>query len=170
MQANTTLPLQPANLVFGEGNIDCKVLFIGEAPGFNEDKLKRPFVGRGGQLLDDVIDLSPDPDETGKVPGTDLRAGVPTMPYLLLGRASDPASRALKATIDDGVARIADGADPGILDEAMTHLRDDPATAETRRQAYEWADAAVAALDPIPSGVVRDALVKLSHVIVDRSS
>ena len=127
-------------------------------------------VGIAFQLLDDVIDLSPNPDETGKVPGTDLRAGVPTMPYLLLGRASDPASRALKATIDDGVARIADGADPGILDEAMTHLRDDPATAETRRQAYEWADAAVAALDPIPSGVVRDALVKLSHVIVDRSS
>lgn len=127
-------------------------------------------VGVAFQLLDDVIDLSPNPDETGKVPGTDLRAGVPTMPYLILGRASDPASRALKATIDDGVARIADGADPGILDEAMTHLRDDPATAETRRQAYEWADAAVAALDPIPSGVVRDALVKLSHVIVDRSS
>lgn len=127
-------------------------------------------VGIAFQLLDDVIDLSPNPDETGKVPGTDLRAGVPTMPYLLLGRASDPASRALKATIDDGVARIADGADPAILDEAMTHLRDDPATAETRRQAYEWADAAVAALDPIPSGVVRDALVKLSHVIVDRSS
>lgn len=127
-------------------------------------------VGIAFQLLDDVIDLSPNPDETGKVPGTDLRAGVPTMPYLILGRASDPASRALKATIDDGVARIADGADPGILDEAMTHLRDDPATAETRRQAYEWADAAVAALDPIPSGVVRDALVKLSHVIVDRSS
>ena len=39
------------------------------------------------QLLDDVIDLSADPDETGKVPGTDLRAGVPTMPYLVLGRA-----------------------------------------------------------------------------------
>ena len=44
-------------------------------------------VGVAFQLLDDVIDLSADPDETGKVPGTDLRAGVPTMPYLLLGRA-----------------------------------------------------------------------------------
>lgn len=55
MEANKALPLQPANLVFGEGNIDCKVMFIGEAPGFNEDRLKRPFVGRGGQLLDDMI-------------------------------------------------------------------------------------------------------------------
>ncbi|GAA3029557.1 polyprenyl synthetase family protein [Microbacterium dextranolyticum] len=127
-------------------------------------------VGIAFQLLDDVIDLSDDPGETGKVPGTDLRAGVLTMPYLLLGRATDPASRALKATIDDGVARIADGADPAILDEAIAQLRDHPATHETRRQAYEWADAAIAAIDPLPPGAVRDALVKLAHVIVDRSS
>lgn len=54
--ANTTLPLRDtANLVFGEGNIDCAVMFIGEAPGVNEDRLRRPFVGRGGQLLDDMI-------------------------------------------------------------------------------------------------------------------
>ena len=50
------LPLMPANLVFGEGNINCKVMFIGEAPGENEDRLKRPFVGRGGQLLDKMIE------------------------------------------------------------------------------------------------------------------
>ncbi|MFZ1019478.1 MAG: uracil-DNA glycosylase [Minisyncoccia bacterium] len=45
------LPLRESNLVFGEGDPDCEVLFIGEAPGFNEDKEKRPFVGRAGQLL-----------------------------------------------------------------------------------------------------------------------
>lgn len=39
------------NLVFGEGNADCEVLFIGEAPGALEDELVRPFVGRSGQLL-----------------------------------------------------------------------------------------------------------------------
>ena len=53
---NATLPLRESNLVFGEGNIDCKVMFIGEAPGENEDRLKRPFVGRGGQLLDRMIE------------------------------------------------------------------------------------------------------------------
>jgi uracil-DNA glycosylase family 4 len=51
----TALPLRESNLVFGEGNIDCKVMFVGEAPGMNEDRLKRPFVGRGGQLLDEMI-------------------------------------------------------------------------------------------------------------------
>ena len=53
--ANRALPLQESNLVFGEGNINCEVMFIGEAPGVNEDRLKRPFVGRGGQLLDSMI-------------------------------------------------------------------------------------------------------------------
>lgn len=50
-----SLPLIESNLVFGEGNPDCEVMFIGEAPGFHEDKLGRPFVGRAGVLLDKLI-------------------------------------------------------------------------------------------------------------------
>lgn len=53
--SKTSLPLQESNLVFGEGNVNAKVLFIGEAPGFYENELKRPFVGRGGKLLDECI-------------------------------------------------------------------------------------------------------------------
>ncbi|MDJ1114737.1 polyprenyl synthetase family protein [Microbacterium dauci] len=127
-------------------------------------------VGVAFQLLDDVIDLSADPEETGKVPGTDLRAGVPTMPYLLLGRAADPASRALKASIDDGVARIADGADPAILDQPLAALREHPVTEATRALAHEWADRAVAALAALPDGVVRESLTRFAQVMVDRSS
>ena len=55
LTARRDLPLMESNLVFGEGNIDCDVMFVGEAPGVNEDRLRRPFVGRGGQLLDQVI-------------------------------------------------------------------------------------------------------------------
>ena len=51
MENDKDLPLLEANLVFGEGDPDCEVLFIGEAPGFNEDRERRPFVGRAGQLL-----------------------------------------------------------------------------------------------------------------------
>ncbi len=50
-----SLPLQEANLVFGEGNPEAEVIFIGEAPGFYEDREGRPFVGRAGQLLDKLI-------------------------------------------------------------------------------------------------------------------
>lgn len=55
MQNNSTLPLT-TNLVFGEGNVNCDVLFIGEAPGEREDELMRPFVGRAGQLLTKCIE------------------------------------------------------------------------------------------------------------------
>lgn len=55
MLADSSLPLREANLVFGEGNLNCDVMFIGEAPGFYEDKLKRPFVGQAGKLLDQLI-------------------------------------------------------------------------------------------------------------------
>ncbi|WP_223878351.1 polyprenyl synthetase family protein [Microbacterium radiodurans] len=127
-------------------------------------------VGVAFQLLDDVIDLSADPEATGKVPGTDLRAGVPTMPYLLLQRAGDADSRELARVIDDGVTRIAAGEDPEILDEPLARLRDAAVTAETRRLAERWADDAVAALDPLPSGAVRDALTRFAEVVVDRAS
>lgn len=52
---DTTLPLRESNLVFGEGNVDCQVMFIGEAPGLTENELRRPFVGRAGKLLDKMI-------------------------------------------------------------------------------------------------------------------
>lgn len=43
------------NLVFGVGNEQAKVLFIGEGPGENEDLQGEPFVGRSGQLLDKML-------------------------------------------------------------------------------------------------------------------
>ena len=42
-------------VVFGVGNPDADVLFIGEAPGFHEDKQGEPFVGAAGQLLTKVL-------------------------------------------------------------------------------------------------------------------
>ena len=51
------------NVVFGAGNRNAEIMFIGEGPGENEDLQGLPFVGRAGELLDDmlcVIDLSRD--------------------------------------------------------------------------------------------------------------
>ena len=42
-------------LVFSDGNPDAPVMIIGEAPGKTEDKLQKPFVGRAGRLLDDLL-------------------------------------------------------------------------------------------------------------------
>jgi len=44
------------NIVFGEGNPDARIMFIGEAPGREEDIQARPFVGDAGQLLTKLID------------------------------------------------------------------------------------------------------------------
>ncbi len=43
------------NTVPGEGPKDARIAFVGEAPGYNEDKQARPFVGKAGRLLDDLL-------------------------------------------------------------------------------------------------------------------
>ena len=42
-------------VVFGNGNSDADLMFIGEAPGAEEDRQGLPFVGRAGKLLDDLL-------------------------------------------------------------------------------------------------------------------
>jgi uracil-DNA glycosylase len=43
-------------VVFGSGNADADLMFVGEAPGFHEDQQGRPFVGAAGKLLDKLLD------------------------------------------------------------------------------------------------------------------
>ena len=50
-----TLAATRTNVVFGVGSENAEVLFIGEAPGANEDAQGEPFVGRAGKLLDDML-------------------------------------------------------------------------------------------------------------------
>ena len=45
------------NVVFGVGKPNAEIMFIGEGPGEQEDKLGEPFVGRAGQLLDDMLEM-----------------------------------------------------------------------------------------------------------------
>jgi DNA polymerase len=54
MRKNKKLPLK-SNLVFGEGSVNAKIVFIGEAPGAKENELGRPFVGRSGKLLEESL-------------------------------------------------------------------------------------------------------------------
>jgi DNA polymerase len=43
------------NPIFGEGHPNAEILIIGEAPGRDEDRIGRPFVGKSGQLLDKIL-------------------------------------------------------------------------------------------------------------------
>lgn len=49
------LAKQATHLVPGEGNPDADVMFIGEAPGKNEDLTGRPFIGAAGKFLDELL-------------------------------------------------------------------------------------------------------------------
>lgn len=44
------------NAVPGEGNLNARIFFVGEGPGFDEDHSGRPFIGRAGQLLTKIIE------------------------------------------------------------------------------------------------------------------
>ena len=52
---NCNLKKNANNIVFSDGNPKSKIMFIGEAPGANEDKEGLPFVGRAGSLLDKML-------------------------------------------------------------------------------------------------------------------
>jgi len=58
-----TLHETRTNAVFGKGNQSAKILFVGEAPGEQEDLSGTPFVGRAGKLLDTLLDEAGIPRE-----------------------------------------------------------------------------------------------------------
>src|ERR1700748_3473283 len=57
--ANVTpeLRAQATQLVFGDGNAEAEVVFIGEAPGKNEDEQGKPFVGAAGKFLNEMLEM-----------------------------------------------------------------------------------------------------------------
>lgn len=128
-------------------------------------------IGVAFQLIDDVIDLSPKKEQTGKKAGTDLRAGVDTLPLLLLrerAAAGNTADAELLARIETGIAAIAAGAEPEILDAEVTALREHDVTRETEETARRWAADAIAALDVLPKSSVQRALERMADSIVNR--
>lgn len=127
-------------------------------------------LGVAFQLADDVIDLTSDGLLTGKTPGTDLREKVPTMPALLLRSrvagavTPDPADAEILALLDGDLT--SDEA----LEAAVVAMRGHDVVAETRAQAVAWAQDAIAELEPLPAGSVKDALVSFAESLVDRTS
>ena len=60
VQACTQCPLHEtrSKAVFGAGDADAELMFVGEAPGAEEDRQGLPFVGRAGQLLNQMLEKS----------------------------------------------------------------------------------------------------------------
>jgi heptaprenyl diphosphate synthase len=130
-------------------------------------------IGIAFQLIDDVIDLSAEASTTGKTPGTDLRAGVATLPLLRLreAAATDEEAAALLSRLDEHVIGAGDALEPSAdATAAIGALRDHAVTRRTLDEAHRWAHDAVSALQPLPEGPVKKALTRFAETIVDRSS
>jgi len=130
-------------------------------------------IGVAFQLIDDIIDLSPEPDETGKLAGTDLRSGVSTLPLLYLRKQAltDDDAAALLSRIDRDVnAAFYEEADDEELAAAIAELREHDVTRRTLVEAHRWAAEAVAALAPLPNGPVKKALTRFAETVVERSN
>jgi heptaprenyl diphosphate synthase len=114
------------------------------------------------QLSDDIIDITS--DETGKMPGTDLREGIATLPTLLARKSTDPADARLLELLDCDLHN--DDALREVLDLLRNHRCIDEARNEVRRRAA----AARALLEHLPAGAARDALDDLCTTVVTRTA
>ena len=108
-------------------------------------------LGIAFQIIDDVLDCSGVTMETGKIAGTDLREGTPTLP-LLLAAERDEAVRAALAG--------------GPLDGALVRVAETGALERSRQVALDYARSACAQLD---GGTRRRELEALTYAVVNRS-
>ena len=109
-------------------------------------------LGIAFQIADDILDCSGDTIETGKVAGTDLREGTPTLPLLLAAREDDAVRAALAG---------------GPIEGVLVRVAETGALEVSRALALDYARQARACLD---GNVRRDELEALTDAVVDRES
>ncbi len=119
-------------------------------------------VGMVFQISDDIIDIDSDPDESGKLPGTDLREGVHTLPVLYALREDGPDAARLRELLKKPVE------DDDVLAEALGLLRASPGMAKAKETVRDYAEQALAELQHLPDGPGRYALASLVNYTVNR--
>ena len=120
-------------------------------------------IGVAFQLADDIVDITSDPSQSGKLPGTDLKEGVPTLAALLARASEDPSDAALLAYLAGPIENDDDHA------RALDLLRAHPALEAAREEACRWADDARRTLHPLPDGPPKQALEALCDFVVNRT-
>lgn len=108
-------------------------------------------LGIAFQIADDILDCAGQTQETGKIPGTDLREGTPTMPLLIAAQQDDVVRAALAG---------------GPVDGALVRVGRTDAIARSRQAALEYAARARSFLD---NELHREELEALTYAIVDRA-
>jgi heptaprenyl diphosphate synthase len=119
-------------------------------------------VGMVFQISDDIIDIDSDPDESGKLPGTDLREGVYTLPVLYALRDTGPEADRLRELLTGPTD------DDAVVNEALGLLRASSGIAKAKQTLREYAAKAQAELDALPDLPGRAALASLLEYTVNR--
>ena len=114
-------------------------------------------LGIAFQLADDILDVDADEADSGKVPGTDLREGVLTMPALETLAGAVAGADDLRAALD-----------AGDIDRALEILRTNGSLDRARASVASWQERATAALDRVPSTPARDALTGVVAFVGER--
>jgi heptaprenyl diphosphate synthase len=120
------------------------------------------IVGMAFQISDDIIDIDSDPDESGKVPGTDLREGVHTLPVLYALREQGPDADRLRQLLAGPMD------DDAAVAEALTLLRASDGMAKAREKVRDYAEQARRELAVLPDVAGRKALASLVDYTVTR--
>jgi len=138
---------------------------LAKSPAAIETGLERygAHVGTAFQLIDDVLDYSGDEAAIGKSLGDDLAEGKPTLPLIHALRAGSPAEQAVVRRAIVGGGRDDFGA-------VLQAIRGSGALDYARAAAQREADAAVAALAPLPQSEFKRSLLELAAFSVVRQS
>lgn len=139
----------------------------GTFAGATEDQVERlarigGIVGTVFQISDDIIDIDSDPDESGKLPGTDLREGVHTLPVLFALGETGPAADRLRELLKGPVT------DDDKLAEALELLRASGGIAAAKATVQQYAAQAREELAGLPDVPGRRALASLVDYTVNR--
>lgn len=139
---------------------------LGALLGNAEEKYQAPLgeygelMGIAFQLSDDLIDIRSTASDSGKQAGTDILAGVPTLPVILLANYADQDSKALSEKIKT--------ASPETIGLILDELKSHPVMAEAEEFTNGWASKAIAAIEPLPAGSVKSALEAFAKAMVNR--
>jgi octaprenyl-diphosphate synthase len=119
-------------------------------------------LGTAFQLVDDVLDYSGGPHETGKNLGDDLAEGKPTLPLIHVMRAGTEGERKL-------VRHAIEHGGKSDLDAVVRAIHRVGALDYARARAREEANFAIARLEVLPDSACRDSLLQLAHFSVERT-
>ncbi len=118
-------------------------------------------IGVAFQLTDDILDLVSDAKDSGKIAGTDLLEGVPTLTTLLIKRANKTEDKELISQLESKVTTE-------LLPSLLAEIRSNSAIAQARDEAHEWIKRAKDAAQNVSKTDTKATLISICDALINR--